>query len=126
MKTSPATQKTSLEFFPSLDGVIIDQRCGFYVEIKSKQVKPSAQCPQGIKLSITLRDDVGKPLFRYSTRLAYPWDPAPKDPLSLFVSEYDGDGGMTHFGKLKSFQSVDEMLVEFFAEVDSILKRGEQ
>ena len=124
MNTVDRPKETRLEFFLPLDGLVLDQRHGFYAEILCSEDAQPGFFAQDINLSITLRDDVGSPIMKFWNRLS-PLEKPPKGPIVMSIYGYDGDGGMNALGEMKSFSCVAELLDEFFAAVDRILPEGD-
>lgn len=124
MKKSTRYSKTSLEIFPELDGLVIDQGHGSFVELNSDFVPPSAEFPQGVRFSMTLRDADGRSLLKYSMAHNHGLlEPAIESDLCVYIQNFDRDSGeMDVDGSQHVFESVSEMLQKFFESVDLVLQ----
>lgn len=124
MTKSSRLTKTSLNYFPSINGLVIDQGRGNFVEIKSDPVPPCPEFPQGIRFSLTLRNAEGVPLLQYvmanNNGLQ---EPIIEHDLCVYIRGLDRDAfRMVNDGTQHVFESVSEMLNDFFSNVDVALK----
>ena len=124
MKKSLRYSQTTLDRFPSLSGLVIDQGHGSFVELVSEYVPPCPECPQGVRFSLTLRDVDGRPLVRYA--MAHNnglREPVIESDLCVFIRGFDTETGRaSDAGNQRVFDSVSEMLQAFFSEVDHVLQ----
>lgn len=109
-----------LETLLDLNGEVLVQDGGYWVRIEAWRVDACPQIPHGIRYALTLHD-------RYGTRvLGYDNAHAVKPLRARFSGrkvEYDHrhahrrDRGVPY-----SFSSAEQLLSDFFADVDSYLK----
>jgi hypothetical protein len=108
-----------------LDGEIYDQGDGYWIKIEARKVEPDAHVPHGIRYALTLHD-------RYGTRLlGYDNAHAVKPPRRRRYSgrrlafdhkhRHSRDKGVAY-----EFTSVDQLLKDFFNEVDRVLKETQK
>lgn len=108
-----------------LDGEIIDQGDGFWIEIHAWTVEPTKDVPHGIRYSLTLHDPHGKRMMGFDNAHA------PKAPKKFrFAGQklpYDhrhrhaSDKGVPY-----SFSDAHGLLSDFFEEVDRVLKARQE
>ena len=124
MKRSLRMKKTSLNYFPSINGLVIDQGRGNFVEIKSDPVPPCPEFPQGIRFSLTLRNSEGVPLLQYGMANNNGLQgPIIEHDLCVYIRSLDRDAfRMANDGTQQVFESVSEMLDDFFSNVDLALQ----
>lgn len=110
-----------LETLLDLNGYVVEQDGGYWIKVEAWQVTPSMVIPHGIRYSLTLHDRYGKRLMGYDNSHAV------KPPKKFkFVGQrlpYDHkhrhpvDRGVPY-----EFVDAQQLLTDFFAEVDHILK----
>lgn len=111
---------TGLATLLDLDGSIIAQEHGCWVKIEAWAVPASREMPHGIRYSLTLHDRHGKRILGYDN--AHALKP-PRKGFSGTRLEYDhrhrhaSDKGVPY-----AFGSAYQLLADFFAEVDAVLK----
>ncbi len=108
-----------------LDGQIIEQGGGYWIKLEAWRVPPTNNIPHGIRYSLTLHEPYGKRILGYDNahavklpkkfkfagqRLAY-------DHKHCHVS----DKGVPY-----EFRDAQQLLVDFFAEVDRVLQELRQ
>jgi len=109
-----------LETLLLLHGEIYDQGNGFWVKVEAWLVEPDQHIPHGIRYALTLHD-------RYGTRLlGYDNAHAVKPKRHRFSGRRLAfDHRHRHArdkGVLYEFTSADQLLKDFFDEVDRVLK----
>lgn len=109
-----------LETLLDLDGQILVQEDGFWIKIEARLVKETDQRPHGIKYSLTLHGRDGKRLLGYDnahglkqTGKTHQAQRVPYDHRHPFEKRQPVS---------YAFSSPEELLEDFFAEVDDILK----
>ncbi|AOV18343.1 hypothetical protein BJI67_01430 [Acidihalobacter aeolianus] len=111
-----------LDTLLGLDQVIIAQDCGYWVKFEVSLVEVTNERPHGIKYSLTLHD-------RYSKRvMGYDNAHAVRLPRK---HKYAGQRARPHDHKHQhsldkgvpyEFQDADQLLVDFWSDVDRVLK----
>lgn len=104
-----------------LDGEILDQDHGYWVEIHAWVIQATSAVPHGIRYSLTLHDPSGKRIMGFDNAHA------PKAPKKFkYVGQrlpYDhrhrhaSDRGVPY-----SFKDAYQLLSDFFEDVDRVLK----
>jgi hypothetical protein len=118
MQTSPSP---GLETLLLLHGEIYDQGDGYWIRIEAWQVEPDEHIPHGIRYALTLHDRYGTRLLGYDN--AHAVKPPKRKRFSGRRLEFDHkhrharDKGVPY-----TFTSADQLLKDFFDEVDSVLK----
>jgi hypothetical protein len=106
-----------------LDGEIYDQGGGHWLRIQAWPVVPDKHIPQGIRYSLTLHDRYGSRLLGYDN--AHGVRPPGRMRYSGRRVTYDHrhrhprDKGVPY-----EFTSADQLLKDFFDEVDRTLKQA--
>jgi hypothetical protein len=114
-----------LETLLDLDGSIFEQDGGYWVKIEAWRVPVSQDIPHGVRYSLTLHD-------RYGTRaLGYDNAHAVKPPRKFKFAgrrlAHDhrhraaNDKGVPY-----AFESAAQLLVDFFEEVDRVIKETQR
>jgi hypothetical protein len=104
-----------------LDGEIYDQGNGYWIKIEARRVPADEHVPHGIRYALTLHD-------RYGTRLlGYDNAHAVKAPRRRRYTgrrlPYDHRHRHSHDkGEAYEFISADQLLKDFFDEVDRVLQ----
>ena len=115
-----ARRQTGLDTLLELHGEILVQDSGYWVKIEARTVEPTEGIPHGIRYSLTLHDPKGTRVLGYDNSHAVA---APKKGLAGRRLEYDHvhrhsrDKGVAY-----EFASAEELLKDFFEEVDRVLK----
>jgi hypothetical protein len=108
-----------------LDGEILDQGNGYWVEIRAWSVAPTRDIPHGLRYSLTLHDAHGRRIMGFDNAHA------PKKPEKFRYAgqrlPYDhrhrhvADKGVPY-----GFRDAHQLLTDFFAEVDRVLKARQE
>ena len=116
---------SGIETLIDLHGQVIDQDGGYWVKIEAWRVVPTEEIPHGIRYALTLHEPYGKKILGYDNAHAV------KPPKKLkYVGRrlaYDhkhrhaSDRGVPY-----AFQDAYQLLVDFFNEVDRVLKEVQQ
>lgn len=120
MQTSPGA---GLETLLLLHGEIYDQGDGYWIRIEAWQVEPDAHIPHGVRYALTLHDRYGTRLLGYDN--AHAVKPPKRKRFSGRRLEFDHrhrharDKGVPY-----AFTSADQLLKDFFDEVDRVLKEA--
>ncbi|MCG2586272.1 DUF6516 family protein [Massilia sp. TS11] len=116
MRTDPAIA-TLLD----LHGSILDQGGGYWIKIEAWQVIPSVAVPHGIRYSLTLHEPYGKRILGYDN--AHAVKPPKKFKFAGRILAYDhkhrsaSDQGMPY-----AFKDAQQLIKDFFADVDRVLQ----
>ena len=104
---------------------IIDQDGGYWVKIEAWRVEVTADVPHGIRYSLTLHEPYGKRILGYDNAHAV------KPPKKFKYAErrltydhkhrHENDKGVPY-----QFQDAQQLLIDFFNEVDRVLKEAKQ
>lgn len=108
-----------------LDGEILDQGNGHWVEIHAWVVEPTGDVPHGLRYSLTLHDPSGTRILGFdnahapkrSKRLRYAGQKLPYDHRHRHAA----DKGVAY-----SFRDAHQLLKDFFADVDRVLKARQE
>lgn len=112
---------TGLETLLLLDGEIYDQGNGYWIKINAWRVKPSEHVPHGVRYALTLHDRYGKRMMGYDN--AHAVKLAGRHRFAGRRHAYDHrhrhvrDKGVAY-----EFTSPQQLLEDFFDEVDQILE----
>jgi hypothetical protein len=115
-----AKRLTGLDTLLDLHGEILVQEGGYWIKVEAWKVQPTQGIPHGIRYSLTLHDPSGTRILGYDNAHAIE---SPKKRFAGRRSEYDHvhrhvkDEGIAY-----EFSSADQLLVDFFAEADKVLK----
>ena len=128
MKKSSRLSKTSLNYFPTINGLVIDQGHGNFVELISDFVPPCPEFPQGVRFSMTLRVADGTPVLQYSIANNNGLnEPIIESDLCVYIRGIDRDSlRISDEGSQQVFESTAQMLEEFFNTVDLALQMEEE
>ncbi len=100
---------------------IIEQNGGYWIKIEAWKVEATEEIPHGIRYCLTLHEPYGKRILGYDN--AHAIKPPKKFKYAGRKLTYDhkhrhvSDKGVPY-----EFQSADQLLADFFAEVDQVLK----
>lgn len=108
-----------------LDGEILDQGDGYWVQIRAWVIKPTSDVPHGIRYSLTLHDASGGRIMGFDNAHA---------PSKVGRSKYVGqklpyDHRHRHasdVGVPYGFKDAHQLLSDFFEEVDRVLKARQE
>ena len=114
---------TGLETLLDLNGYTIDQEGGYWVKVEAWRVPATVGIPHGIRYSLTLHEPYGKRILGYDNSHAI------KPPKKFkFVGQrlpYDhkhrhvADKGVPY-----EFKDANQLLADFFKEVDRVIKEA--
>lgn len=111
-----------LNYLLDLDGQILVQDSGYWIKIEAKQLaRATKECPHRIKYCLTLHDRYGKRVMGFDN--AHPIRTRKKGRYTGRSIYYDhrhmdsADKGTPYV-----FESAEQLMTDFFAEVDKILK----
>lgn len=103
-----------------LHGQVIDQENGYWLKIEAWEIKPSLDVPHGVRYSLTLHAPSGKRILGYDNAHAikiksmkFSGQRLPFDHKHRHVA----DKGVPY-----EFMDAHQLLSDFFAEVDAVLK----
>jgi len=111
-----------LETLLEMNGSIVDQDGGYWLEIRAWAVNLSSDIPHGIRYSLTLHNPYGTRLLGYDN--AHAVKPPKKFKFAGRRLTYDhrhrhaSDKGVPY-----EFVSAYQLLADFFAEVDAVLEK---
>lgn len=103
-----------------LDGSILDQGSGYWIELRAWRVAPSAHIPHGIRYSLSLHEPHGRRILGYDN--AHAVRPPKKFKYAGRILTFDhtrrhaSDKGVPY-----EFTNAQQLLEDFFADVDRIL-----
>ncbi len=103
-----------------LDGEILDQGDGYWVEIRAWTVKPTKDIPHGLRYSLSLHAPDGARIMEFDNahaprkpkKFRYAGQKLPYDHRHRHAS----DKGVPY-----GFRDANQLLTDFFAEVDRVL-----
>lgn len=104
-----------------LHGQVIDQGQGYWLKIEAWRVTPTPEVPHGVRYSLTLHEPYGERILGYDN--AHGIKPPKRLKYGGRILAHDhqhrhqGDKGQPY-----EFQSAHQLLADFFANVDRILK----
>ena len=114
------SQDAGIRNLLDLAGYVLDQEDGYWIKIEAWQVPVNDDIPHGIRYALTLHAPGGKRLLGYDNAHAvkvkrglFGGRRLPFDHRHRHVS----DKGVPYL-----FKSADQLLADFFAEVDEALK----
>ncbi len=114
-------QDAGIETLLDLHGSILDQGGGYWIKIDAWRVEATREIPHGIRYSLTLHDPYGKRILGYDN--AHASTPLKKYKYAGRILAYDHkhrhacDHGVPY-----EFKDAQQLLVDFFADVDCVLK----
>lgn len=108
-----------------LNGNIVQQEHGYWIEIHAWRVESTVLIPHGIRYALTLHEKSGKRVMGYdnahavkpSGRFKYAGQVLPYDHKHRHIS----DKGVPY-----EFKDAYQLLRDFFADVDQVLKETEK
>lgn len=110
-----------IETLLDLHDQVIDQGNGYWLKIEAWQIDPTPEVPHGIRYSLTLHELYGKRILGYDN--AHAVKPPRKFKYAGRILAYDhkhrhsSDVGVPY-----EFQDAHQLLTDFFAEVDRVLR----
>lgn len=106
-----------------LNGNIVQQEHGYWVEIHAWQVELTALFPHGVRYSLTLHEQSGKRVMGYDN--AHAVKPSSRFKYAGQVLPYDHKHrNISDLGAPYEFTDAYQLLQDFFADVDRILKEA--
>ena len=114
-----------LDTLLDLDGSILEQEGGDWINFEVRRVPLSRHAPPGIRYSLTLHDRYGARVLGYDNARAV--KPPKKFKFAGQRLPYDhrhrtaSDKGAPY-----AFESAHRLLEDFFAEVDRVIKEAQQ
>lgn len=112
-----------LQYLLDLDGSILVQEDGSWIKIEARLLdEPTRASPHGIKYCLTLHDRSGKRILGFDN--AHPIKTRKRGRFTGRIIVYDhkhthpADKGIPY-----TFESAEQLLNDFFAEVDKALKK---
>ena len=113
---------TGLDTLLELDGTIIDQGAGYWVKIDVRLLaQPTTERPHGIVYSLTLHNPSGQRVLGFDN--AHAPKRAKRRKYSGRCIEYDHKHrSMSDTGEPYEFVNAYQLLSDFFAAVDRVLK----
>lgn len=114
---------TGLETLLDLNGYTIDQEGGYWIKVEAWRVPVTADIPHGIRYSLTLHEPYGKRILGYDNSHAI--KPPKKFKFAGQRLPYDhkhrhvADKGVPY-----EFKDANQLLADFFKEVDRVLKEA--
>lgn len=110
-----------IETLLELDGNIIQQENGFWVEIHVWRIEPTSEVPHGIRYALTLHEEDGERVMGYDN--AHVVKPPGKFKYAGQVLPYDHKHRhIDDKGTPYNFKDSYQLLQDFFADVDRIMK----
>lgn len=119
------TRDLALDALLDLDGSVLDQQNGYWVKIDARLIRVSSNVPHGIRYSLTLHAPGGRRLMGYDN--AHGVKPPKKFKHAGRIWAFDhvhrhaSDHGVPY-----EFIDVQQLLNDFFSEVDRILKEEQE
>lgn len=116
---------TGIDTLLDLNGTLLDQESGYWVKIEAWRVDASGVVPHGIRYSLTLHEPSGARVLGYDN--AHGVKPGGRFRYAGRVLPFDHrhrhalDDGLPY-----EFESAHRLLVDFFADVDRILREVRQ
>lgn len=103
-----------------LDGSILDQEGGYWIKLEAWRVEASSSTPHGVRYSLTLHEPYGRRILGYDN--AHAVKPPKKYKFAGRILAYDhkhrhaSDKGVPY-----EFKDAQQLLSDFFADVDRVL-----
>ena len=117
---SDMKRDAAIDTFIDLHVSIIDQENGFWLKIEAWRVEESEQIPHGIRYSLTLHEPYGKRILGYDN--AHLVKPPKKFKYAGRIMAYDHKHRhATDKGVPYEFKDAQQLLEDFFADVDRVL-----
>lgn len=114
-----------IDTLTDLNGNIVQQERGYWVEIHAWRVESTVSIPHGVRYALTLHEQNGDRVMGYdnahavkpSSRFKYAGQVLPYDHKHRHIS----DKGVPY-----EFKDAYQLLQDFFADVDRVLKETEK
>ena len=103
-----------------LDGSIFDQEDGYWVKLEAWQVAASREIPHGIRYSLTLHEPYGKRILGYDNAHAVKLPKKFKYAGRTWAYDHRHRHALDK-GVPYEFKDPEQLLSDFFAEVDRVL-----
>lgn len=108
-----------------LNGIIVQQERGYWAEIHAWRVEVTVLIPHGVRYSLTLHEQSGKRVMGYDNAHAV----KPSSPFKFAGQVIPYDHKHRHIadkGVLYEFKDAYQLLKDFFADIDQVLKETEK
>jgi Family of unknown function (DUF6516) len=110
-----------IETLLELNGNIIQQEHGYWVEIHTWRVEPSSLIPHGVRYALTLHQKNGARILGYDN--AHSVIPSGKFKFASQMLPYDHKHrNIFDKGVLYEFKDAYQLLQDFFSDVDRIVQ----
>ena len=115
-----AKRDVAIDTLLDLHGSILDQGNGYWIKLEAWRVEMSDRIPHGIRYSLTLHEPYGKRILGYDN--AHAVKSPGKSRYSGRIMAFDhrhrhaSDKGVPY-----EFKDVQQLLEDFFADVDRVL-----
>ncbi len=111
-----------LTYLLDLDGEILGQEGGYWIKIEARKLdQPTKECPHGIKYCLTLHDKSGERVLGFDN--AHLIKTKKQGRFTGRSVVYDHvHKNVNDKGQPYTFESAEQLLSDFFAEVDKYLK----
>ena len=114
---------SGIETLLDLNGYVIDQESGYWVKVEVWRVPATPEVPHGIRYALTLHEPNGKRIMGYDNSHAV----KPPKKFKFAGQRYTYDHMHRHVsdkGVPYEFKDGHQLLADFFAEVDRVLKEA--
>jgi len=119
------SSNTDIDTLIDLNGNIVQQERGYWVEIHAWPVATTALIPHGIRYALTMHDMSGKRVMGYDN--AHAVKPSGRFKFAGQVLPYDHKHrNISDIGVPYEFKDAYQLLSDFFADVDRVLKETEK
>lgn len=116
---------TGIDTLIDLNGNIVQQERGYWVEIHAWRVATTALIPHGIRYALTMHDMSGKRVMGYDN--AHAVKPFGRFNFAGQVLPYDHKHrNISDKGVPYEFKDAYQLLSDFFTDVDRVLKETEK
>lgn len=119
------SDSSALQNLLDLAGSVIDQGDGYWVKIEAWPVEPSSMVPHGIRYALTLHEPYGRRILGYdnahTVKLPKKFKFAGQRLVYDHKHRHVSDQGVPY-----TFVSANQLLSDFFTEVDTVLKLAKQ
>ena len=105
------------KLYPGLDGRILKMRNGHFVEIHSRPLGIAGEPPQGINLTLTMKDSAGNLLLQHKAHVVFQDGSADK-PVSVRATYYSGEQNTAIYGHVLTFANMAAFWKDFFEAVE--------
>jgi hypothetical protein len=111
----------ALDVLLDFNGVVLEQENGYQIKIEARLVDASVAIPHGIRYSLTLHDLYGKRIIGYDNahaiKLPKNYKNAGRHLIFDHKHRHVSDRGVPY-----AFTTVQQLLNDFFADVNGILE----